>query len=670
MFLDQWVLMLGVAQRTNSPSASRIRYDAKHFLCGQRNNCDKCSDFAQYYGLGRQAVVQAGNDPMVGHPMTVVLPLSVLMFSSASWAQVILHPTDNMPQTVSSKPPGTTFLFTPGIYRLSESIIPKDNDRFIGQTSCTPPATSCPAIISGGIVIGSLATFDGNNYSVANQMQHAPRGVTTKNCDPGWTGCIYSEDLFFDGKPYRHLDSPTLPTIGPGQWWFDYTNHIIYFHDNPSGHTVETSVVANAFGGRANNVNIQYLTVEEFAVMYPHGAIGVSQGVNSLTAGTKWTVENSEIRRNHTVGVRIEYGMQILNNYIHDNGQVGIGGGIGFVSAPITQSTPCACTIQGNTITNNDYAHFDPNFGSGGIKFGTITGGTIRSNTISHNEGAGIHFDMYGRSWLVDGNTITDNSDADGLVQEIGYGTSIYRNNIVLRNGVQLNSNNSSFQIAVRAGAGVEAYCNIMEMSSGLGNGGWAIGASNRGYNPYPPYQYMATIGNYFHHNTVIWGPGAGGAVGFWQNDPANQPNFFASNTPPDYNSYHLPSTSATHFIYDNDNTRSNKRKTFASHKTAQADVHSTIDTNNTSAYPTVSIASPSDQSSVSNPVTVTATASDKSGISKVEFYVDWNLQATVTKSPYNFSWANGTTGPHTVAAMAYSNAGIRACYAVTLNEQ
>ena len=45
---------------------------------------------------------------------------------------------------------------------------------------------------------------------------------------------------------------------------------------------------------------------------------------------------------------------------------------------------------------------------------------------------------------------------------------------------------------------------------------------------------------------------------------PTNQPNFFANNTPPDYNTYHLSTTSAAHFVYDNNNTRSNKRKTFA----------------------------------------------------------------------------------------------------------
>src|SRR6202040_4144017 len=104
-------------------------------------------------------------------------------------------------------------------------------------------------------------------------------------------------------------------------------------------------------------------------------------------------------------------------------------------------------------------------------------------------------------------------------------------------------------------------------ISPGLGIGGGAIGATNRGHNPYPPYQYLATTGNSFHHNTVIWDPGAAGPVGFWQNDPTNQSDFFANNTPPDYNQYHLSATSAANFIYDSDNTRSNKRKTFANHK-------------------------------------------------------------------------------------------------------
>jgi len=49
----------------------------------------------------------------------------------------------------------------------------------------------------------------------------------------------------------------------------------------------------------------------------------------------------------------------------------------------------------------------------------------------------------------------------------------------------------------------------------------------------------------------------------------------------------------------------------------ARSDVHITVDTNNASGYPTMTITSPSDQSSVSNPITVTTTASVKNGMSK-----------------------------------------------------
>jgi Bacterial Ig domain/Right handed beta helix region len=589
--------------------------------------------------------------------------------SSSPVVGVDIYPATDIAKVVNASPAGTIFVIHPGTYRLTQSIIPKNGDSFIGQTSCAPPATSCPAIISGGVVIGPSATFDGTNYKVIGQTQQGSRGVTG-NCDTGWEGCIYPEDLFFDGVPYKHLYSSTLPAIGPGQWWFDYTNHIIYFHDNPSGHVVETSVLNNAFGGSANNVTIQYLTIEEFADMYPTGAIGVSRGINALIQGANWTVQNCEVTLNHGIGVRVGYRIQILNNYIHDNGQVGIGGGIGTTSNPATQSTNSGVLIQGNTINHNDYAHFNPGFGSGGFKVGATSGITLRGNTIQNNEGSGIHFDMYSQNAFVDGNIITNNSDGDGLVQEIGYGTSTFRNNIVRGNGVNINGSASTFQIATRASSGVNAYCNVMEIPNASRVNGWGVGAANRGNSNYPPYQYLTATRNSFHHNTLIWDAGAVGAVGLFQNDAMNQPNFFANNTPPDYNNYHLSSTSAPNFIYDNNNSRSNKRKTFTNYQASHGDVHSTVGRNNASGYPTVSITSPSDQSSVSSPVKVTAAASDNSGVRKVEFYVDWNLQATLTSSPYNFSWTNGTTGPHTVAAMAYSNAGIRACYAVTLNEQ
>jgi len=584
---------------------------------------------------------------------------------------VNIFPGDNIPNIVASNPPGTTFIIYPGTYRLTMSIIPKNGDSFIGQTECAPPANTCPAILSGSKIIGPSALFDGTNYKVTGQSQQGTVGAGGI-CDSGWEGCIYPEDLFFDGVPYKHLYSTTLPAIGPGQWWFDYATNTIYFHDNPNGHTVETSVVGTAFNTTANNVNIQYLTVEEFANMYPNGAIGVFQGSTPQSAGANWTVQYSEVLLNHGAGVRAGYGTQILNNYIHDNGQLGIGGGIGVPSAPALASVNANILIQGNTINHNDYAHFLPTFGSGGFKVGSTSGVTLRGNTIQHNEGSGIHFDVNSQNSLVDGNTITDNTDGDGLTKEISYGTSIFRNNIVLRNGAPVNDNNVTYQIGVHASSGVNAYCNVMEVPNVSGVNGWGVNASNRGYSSYPPHQYLAATGNSFHHNTVIWDAGATGVVGFFQGDAANQPNFFADNAVPDHSTYHVASTSSSSFVYDNNNTQDNTGQIFSGYQANGADVHGTADSNYSSGYPTVSITSPSDQSTVGNSMTVTASASDGSGISKVEFYLDWALQGTVsgTPAPYSYSLSSGTTGSHVVAVMAYSNADVRSCYAITVNEQ
>ena len=589
--------------------------------------------------------------------------------SAYSGPSVTITPGSAIQPLVDANPAGTTFVFEPGLYRLSSTIRPKSGDSFVGQTACAPPATPCPAILSGSRVIGSLAVYDGTNYKVTGQTQQGAQQYTTK-CDPGRLGCFYPEDLFFDGVPLQHLYSATLPTILTGQWWFDYINHIIYFHDNPSGHKVETSVVPTAIGVFSglgpSNIKLQYLTIEEFAAPLERGGIDpMPSGGTTPNASLDWVVEDCEVLLNHGLGVHINYGMQVLNSYIHNNGQMGVGGG----TASATHQS--GVLVSGSTVTYNNYANVNPNFGAGGIKFGDTLGVVVRGNTITNNAGAGIHFDSSSRSPLVDGNTVTDNIGGSGIVYEVSLVSALVRNNILQRNGAtDAFGNGPAYNLQSADSAGVDAYCNLIEVNNLTGENAFIVGAADRGNDPTPPYEYLTSTGNYFHHNTVIWDSGAAGNAGFMQSDSANQPNFFANNTPPDYNTYHQASLAATDFLFDNNDNGSNAHKTFAEYQSAGADVNGTADTNYTSGFPTVAIASPADQSSVTSPVTVAASASDPSGISKVEFYVDWSLQATLSSSPYNFDWTGGTTGAHTVAAMAYSNAGIRSCYAVTLNKQ
>ncbi len=84
---------------------------------------------------------------------------------------------------------------------------------------------------------------------------------------------------------------------------------------------------------------------------------------------------------------------------------------------------------------------------------------------------------------------------------------------------------------------------------------------------------------------------------------------------------------------------------------------------------PIVNITSPLDGQTVSGTINLTADASDTSGITKVEFYIDTTLISTDTTSPYEYSW-NSTTvsnASHIIKAIAIDPAGNTAENTITI---
>lgn len=77
---------------------------------------------------------------------------------------------------------------------------------------------------------------------------------------------------------------------------------------------------------------------------------------------------------------------------------------------------------------------------------------------------------------------------------------------------------------------------------------------------------------------------------------------------------------------------------------------------------PTISITSPANNATVSrhSNVTITASASDNIGVTKVEFYVNNTLKTTDTTSPYSYIWSvpNSRNVQYTLTAKAYDAAG------------
>lgn len=73
---------------------------------------------------------------------------------------------------------------------------------------------------------------------------------------------------------------------------------------------------------------------------------------------------------------------------------------------------------------------------------------------------------------------------------------------------------------------------------------------------------------------------------------------------------------------------------------------------------PTVTMQTSATSIQVGKSVTMTATASDNIGVTRVEFYVDNNLVSTVSNPPFTSTWSATAAGTVTLTARAYDAAG------------
>jgi len=88
---------------------------------------------------------------------------------------------------------------------------------------------------------------------------------------------------------------------------------------------------------------------------------------------------------------------------------------------------------------------------------------------------------------------------------------------------------------------------------------------------------------------------------------------------------------------------------------------------------PVTSITAPLNGASVSGTTSVTASATDNVGVTKVEFYLDGALKSTDTTSPYSWSWdtTTATNGSHSLTSKAYDaalNVGTSTAVSVTVS--
>lgn len=371
---------------------------------------------------------------------------------------VMLQPGDDIQSIVDAQPAGTDYILAPGTYR-EQSVVPQDGDTFAGQPG---------AVLSGARLLEGFEPT-GDLWSIGGQSQESERHGSCDAPDElsdieDYKGCRFAEQLFINDEPLWQVTSPE--ELAAGRWYFDYNADRIYLADDPTGHVIETSTTAAAFQGGAADVSIRGLIIEKYASRAQRGAIHGGGGL-------RWIVADNEIRLNHGFGLRIGPDMQVLNNYVHHNGQVGLGG-VGDRSL-----------VQGNEIAYNHTAGFLEEWEAGGAKFAVSEGLVLRDNWVHHNSGRGLWTDIDVVDTLIVDNLVEWNTRA-GIVHEISYAAQIL-DNTSRYNGLGFDGWVWGAQILVQNSSDVLVSGNTVTVSEDGGNG-IAIVIQSRGSGDLGPY--------------------------------------------------------------------------------------------------------------------------------------------------------------------------------------
>jgi len=407
--------------------------------------------------VGR-AVIQASVAGYSGDmTQSVVAPTGVL-----DCGPTVFCPGDSLQRKVDAAGAGASFTFTPGVYRL-QSIVTKPGQSFTGQ----------PGAIMNGAALLTNWQSTGATWTTPYKTTHkAPAGV----CSTAYPLCGEREDLFIDNVIQKRVAG--LPA--PGEWSYDYQT--VTIGTNPSGHTVEMSVVTQAIrASQSPGVSVTGLTIEKYANAASTACLSSYQGDNT-------TFRGNEVRYCHGVGINIgesHFG-KIIDNRVHHNGEMGLMGpfSIGLL-------------VENNEISYNLTAGFSAGWEGGGAKFAVTDSIVIRGNFSHHNYGLGLWTDEHTRHTLYENNRVEDN-DWTGIFHEISY-SAVIRNNVARRNGLKDPNRGGylgAYGIAVSTSPDVEIYGNIVEDN-------WnGIGAWDRS-DPSPPYGPTGVRNLSVHDNTI-----------------------------------------------------------------------------------------------------------------------------------------------------------------------
>jgi hypothetical protein len=225
------------------------------------------------------------------------------------------------------------------------------------------------------------------------------------------------EQVIVDGYLLRQVLSSN--ELGPGSFFADVTNKILFVWDAANRDVNKTHVEASArqeiLRVEGNHVQITGLNFRHAANMAQHGAVVLAGRFNTMgdcviesmnASGASFEGEDAVVRR----------------SAFRDNGQLGFGAG----RAHRLLFTECL-------VENNNTKNFDRGWEAGGDKLVLCRDAVIERSRFLRNRGNGIWFDIGNTNCTVRQCLIADNEDA-GIFYEISFALHAH-DNVIVRNG-------------------------------------------------------------------------------------------------------------------------------------------------------------------------------------------------------------------------------------------
>lgn len=443
--------------------------------------------------IGAPAVSGTGTEQIPGTGAAVIGAPTVVGAGSSSGTGLLIATTDVAQSIIDAHPAGTTFTVQAGLHR--DAFTPRTGDTYNGETG---------AIFSGAI---ALTSHTGSNpWVYANQHQAGTYNTAAGAAyQAGHDASGHPENVYFDNAFLEMVSN--FSDGGPGKAFFDYGAATISIWDDPSGHTVECSVLPTAVAAASVGANYNNIIFEKYACLTQQAAV-------VLGAGN--VMSSCEVRLNHYGGIETGPGAQVFGGRVHHNGVFGF----------IGSGNPL---IQGVEVDHNNLVFGDPFWGAGGSKWVFADGLRVLNCNSHDNLGPGFWTDINNINVLYDGNTCTNNLRA-GIFHEISY-AAVISNNTCTNNGNTLfGSYPTEANISVCDSPNVEVKFNTCT------GGAWGIGVlqdDRGGSNPDQNHGLWETANLNVHHNTITISSGV--AAGMYGNGDTSyftsRGNSFHDNT-------------------------------------------------------------------------------------------------------------------------------------------